>query len=79
MYSVQMVPREGVEPSSLSGRDFKSRAYTNSATAASFIQNTPLYQDVIIIEATGGIEPPYIPFAEECLTTWLRGPKLFSK
>ena len=26
-----------------------------------------------VLEAWGGIEPPYIPFAEECLTTWLPG------
>lgn len=29
-----------------------------------------------MLEAWGGIEPPNIPFAEECLTTWLPGPIL---
>ena len=57
-----MVPGVGIEPTSLARHDFKSCAYTNSATRAFFC-----------LEAWGGIEPPYIPFAEECLTTWLPG------
>ena len=56
------VPEVGVEPTSLTRHDFKSCAYTNSAIRAFFH-----------LEAWGGIEPPYIPFAEECLTTWLPG------
>lgn len=73
------VPEVGVEPTCLTAIDLKSIAATNYATRAIavFVKEAlgPLYCYLfqITIEAWGGIEPPYIPFAEECLTTWLPG------
>ena len=57
----------GIEPTSLTRHDFKSCAYTSSAIRAYLIFLTTL----AVIEAWGGIEPPYKDFADLCLTTWL--------
>lgn len=45
----QVVPREGLEPSCLAARDFESRAYTNSATAA------PIMRDVLLCICAGNL------------------------
>lgn len=59
------VPEVGIEPTSLTGRDFKSRAYTSSATRA-----------YIFPEATARIELAHKSFADSRLTTCLRGHNL---
>ncbi len=66
-----LVPEVGLEPTSLTAADFKSTAYTNSATRAYIIYYVFSY---LINEASAGIEPAYKSFADSCLTTWPRRP-----
>ena len=58
-----LVPEVGIEPTSLARHDFKSCAYTNSATRAFHFY----------LEAWVGIAPTYKSFADSCLTTWRPG------
>ena len=59
--------------SPLLGTLFLRRGAEFRPTVAGAFQFRHVYKEVCILysEAWGGIEPPYIPFAEECLTTWL--------
>ena len=61
------MPGVGIEPTSLSRHDFKSCAYTSSATRA-----------YSIVEATARIELAHKSFADSRLTTCLRG-RCFTK
>ena len=79
LLALVLVPEVGVEPTSLARHDFKSCAYTCSATRAL----KPLFYYIFSIvnynlEAWGGIEPPHRDFADLCLTTWLPGHYFFT-
>ena len=70
-FSSFKVPEVGIEPTSLARHDFKSCAYTSSATRAKLFWH-------FCHEAWGGIEPPHRDFADLCLTTWLPGRVILS-
>ena len=62
------MPGAGIEPTSRKGHDFKSCAYTSSATRATIKEQTSTH---LSMKARAGIEPAYKGFAVPCLTTWL--------
>lgn len=62
------VPRTGQSSARLGRREQSSLL-----ALASRVGLDPPNYTRMVLEATGGIEPPNTGFADPCLTTWLRG------